>query len=395
VAILSLVSWTVGARAGQSPADVEARIRRVEANLRPIVRGTASADPKTLAGRMKALGVPGVSVAVIDGGEVAWARGYGVKEVGDDDPVTPETLFQAASISKPVAAVAALRLVERGALDLDADVNESLTGWKVPEAAKFPDAKVTLRRLLSHSAGFGDRFGFPGYEAGATMPTLPQILDGLPPANTAPRAVRIEHEPGVAFRYSGGGYCVVQMLIEEATGRPFAEHVADDVLGPTGMERSTFVQPLPEDRAKEAAAGHYGGLAMLAKGRAKVKGRWHVYPEQAAAGLWTTPTDLARLAIAIQRADAGAPGAVLGPEMADAMLTPQRGGWGLGVGLSGEGTAAGFNHGGSNEGFICMLVAVRGCGQGAVVMTNSSSGGEIAMELLHAIAAEYDWTFEP
>lgn len=376
-----------------SEAETATRIRRVEEGLLPSIAALVKnqdVKPATIADRMKALGVPGASVAVIDGGKVAWAKGYGVREAGKPDPVTPETLFQAASISKPVTALAALKLVQDRKLDLDADVNTVLKSWKVPDSPHLAREKVTLRRLLSHSAGFADRFGFPGYPVGVPRPSLPQVLDGQPPANTAPKAVRVADVPGVKFRYSGGGYVVVQLMIEDVTGRPFAPVLRETVLDPLGMDRSTFEQPLPDNRAGEAATGHYAGLQKLVKGPT-VKGRWHVYPEQAPAGLWTTPTDLARFAIEIQKAHAGESDKVLSKPMADAMLTPQPGGWGLGFGLGGEGDAARFDHSGSNEGFICLLVAFKGSGRGAVIMTNSSSGFPLCMEILKSIAAEYRW----
>jgi CubicO group peptidase (beta-lactamase class C family) len=339
---------------------------------------------------MKQLGVPGVSVVVIDDGRIAWAKGYGVREAGRPDPVTPDTLFQAASISKPLAAAAALRLVREGKLSLDGDVNESLKAWKIPDSPFLAIDKVTLRRLLSHTAGFGDRFGFPGYAPGAALPTLPQILDGLPPAVTAPKAVRLDAKPGERFRYSGGGYCIVQLLIEETSAQPFARHMREKVLGPLGMERSTYEQPLPPSLAPHAATGHRAGLRRLLLGE-KVKGGWRVYPEQAAAGLWTTPTDLARFAIAVQRAHAGSPESVLSKASVEEMLTPQVGGWGLGLSLGGRGESALFRHGGSNEGFKCVLFAFKETGRGAVIMTNSDNGGTLGTELLQSIAAEYKW----
>ena len=252
--------------------------------------------------------------------------------------------------------------------------------------------KVTLRRLLSHTAGFGDGFGFPGYAQGDPLPTLPQILDGLPPAVTAPKAVRLNARPGERFRYSGGGYCVVQLLIEEATGQPFARHIREVILDPLAMEHSTFEQPLPQRLAPSAASGHRSGLGRIVRGE-KIKGGSHVYPELAAAGLWTTPTDLARFAIAIQRAHAGAPKAILSRATAEEMLTPQGkvGGWGLGLDLGGRGEAAQFRHGGGNEGFKCALFAFKESGRGAVIMTNSDNGVALGMELLRSIAAEYGW----
>ena len=327
---------------------------------------------------MKANRIPGTGLAVIVDGKIAWARGYGVAEAGTDRNVDPETLFQAASISKPVAATAALRFVADGKLKLDEDVNAKLASWKVPGNDLTAEKKVTLRRLLSHSAGLSVH-GFPGYAEGAPAPTLTQVLDGKPPANTGP--IRVTLVPGERFRYSGGGYCVMQQLLEDVGGKPFAKLMDERVLRPLEMKRSTYAQPLPKDRRANAATAHDR------EGR-PYRGRWHTYPEQAAAGLWTTPTDLARFALAIRKAwkDGSGP---LPQNLARQMLEPQAGDRiGLGLFLQGER----FHHGGSNAGFRCLMQLLKEPGHGAVVMTNSDLGGRMFNELFKEIAREYAWS---
>jgi CubicO group peptidase (beta-lactamase class C family) len=343
--------------------------------------------------------VPGASVAVIADGRVAWARAAGVKAAGGStaaDSVTPATLFQAASISKPVTATAALRLVDRGALALDADANRYLTGWKVPASPLTAREKVTVRRLLSHTAGLTVH-GFPGYAPDAAVPTLAQVLDGRPPANTEP--VRVDAVPGTLARYSGGGYVVLQQLMSDVTGQPFAALMQSLVLGPAGMTHSTFAQPLPPERARDAARAHDAAGAA-------VSGGWHVYPEQAPAGLWTTPTDLARWALAVAAGHAARPGAgsadrLLAPATATAMLTPQTararkapdmpGEVGLGPFVRGAGRALRVEHGGVNEGFVSNLVLYPALGVGAVVMANGDGAHLLLKELELALAAEYGW----
>jgi CubicO group peptidase (beta-lactamase class C family) len=330
---------------------------------------------------MAELKVPGVSVAVIDHGQIAWARGYGVLEAGSKRAVTPQTLFQAASISKPVSAMAALSLVQQGKLALDDDVNASLRGWQVPASELSTQEKVTLRRLLNHSAGTGVH-GFRGYARGEAVPTLAQLLDGKKPANSAP--VRVEVAPGTEFRYSGGGYSIAQLMISQASGKPFAQAMQAQVLGPLGLTHSSFEQPLRRDWAGLAASGHDE------QGK-PVAGLWHRHPEQAAAGLWTTPSDLAKFAIALQQARAGSANKVLSQATATQMLTAMKGNYGLGVGLNEAGKPASFSHGGSNVGYRAMLFAYTDNGQGAVVMTNGDNGGTLSSEILRAIAAEYGW----
>jgi CubicO group peptidase (beta-lactamase class C family) len=362
-------------------ASPEARAARVEKGLLPdIVIAGRPLPAGAIAERMAALKTPGVSVAVINDGKIEWAKGYGVAETGAGAPVTPRTLFQAASLSKPVAALAALRLVGQGKLVLDQDVNERLASWKVPENEFTKGEKVTLRRLLSHSAGLTVS-GFPGYSADAPVPALVQVLDGQKPANTA--AIRADVVPGTIWRYAGGGYTVMQQLLMDVTGRPFPLLLADLVLRPIGMKDSTYEQPLPEARRAAAASGHLtdGGL---------LPGRYHTYPEMAAAGLWTTPTDLARFLMEIQQALQGR-SKILTPAMARQMVTVQKGSYGLGLGIEGSGPSATFGHGGSNAGFRCGMTASVESGRGAVVMTNGDQGGRLASEILRAVAAEYDW----
>ncbi len=308
---------------------------------------------------MEALRVPGVSIAVIHNGEIAWARGFGVTRLGGD-PVTPDTLFQAGSISKPVAAAGVLALVQSGKLGLDTDVNEYLTSWKVTANSFTEGAKITLRQLLTHTAGMTVH-GFPGYASDADVPTLVQVLNGQVPANTPPIVVDIA--PGKIWRYSGGGYVVAQQLLDDVTGMPFTRFMQETVLSPVGMTRSTYEQPLPEDRIAVAATPYRD------TGR-PVRGGAHTYPEMSAAGLWTTASDLARFAIAVQSSFAGRSNGFLSAAITRQMVTPGLGGWGLGF----HADRRWFAHGGADDGFQANLFAYND-GDGVVVMTNSDNGG--------------------
>jgi CubicO group peptidase (beta-lactamase class C family) len=274
---------------------IEQRIERIQDALLPPV--LVQGEPTTLTSldaRMEALHVPGVSVAVIHGGKLEWARGFGVTKIGGP-PVTAETLFQAASISKPVTTLAVLRLVQSGKVDLDTDVNYYLKSWKVPANEFTQEAKVTLRELLTHSAGITVH-GFRGYAAGEAIPSLAQVLDGEPPANNV--AIRVDMTPGKTWRYSGGGFVIVQQVLTDVTGIPFPRLMHDLILGPLEMGHSTYLQPLPPELLARAATPYRGdGTA--------VPGGPHVYPELAPAGLWTTPSDLARFVIGIQQALSG------------------------------------------------------------------------------------------
>jgi len=363
--------------------ELGARIQRVESRLVPgpgIVIKDHPIPETTITDRMEAYRVPGVSIAVINNHRIEWAKGYGVKGREENEPVTPVTLFQAASISKPVAATAALHYVEKGLLDLHEDVNQKLKSWKVPENEFTQDKKVTLRGILSHTAGLTVH-GFPGYRFDKHVPSLVQILDGEKPANTA--AIRVDITPGSKWRYSGGGYTVLQQLMIDVIGKPFPQILKNAVLDPFGMDHSTYLQPLPAGRASEAAIAH------LRNGRA-IKGNWHTYPEMAAAGLWTTPSDLCRFALEITASYLGNADKVISPRLAREMLTVVDGGNGLGLSAR-QTPALRFGHGGSNQGYQCTLVVWPEKGQGAAIMTNGDYGSNLMQEILSSLSHEYDW----
>jgi CubicO group peptidase (beta-lactamase class C family) len=357
------------------------RIRNVRDGLLPaVVLKGEPLLPMRLKDRMAFYKVPGVSIAVVHRGQVEWALGFGFAALPRGVASSAATLFQAGSISKPVAAVGALGLVEEGKLSLDEDVNARLKSWHVPDSEFTRTKKVTLREILSHSAGL-TMHGFPGYATGDKVPTLVQVLDGEKPANTAP--IRVDTEPGTTWRYSGGGFTVLQQLIIDVTGKRFEDYMKEAVLQPFGMNDSTFSQQLSE-RQKVHAAVPYG------RDREPIAGGAHIYPEMAAAGLWTTATDLALFITCMQSALAGK-SSVLTREMAQQMLSPQFGKWGLGIGVSQHGGVRRFEHGGVDEGFEAYLVGFDN-GEGAVVMTNAVGGSALANEILLSIAHQYAWS---
>ena len=364
--------------------DLEARILRIENGLIPepgiVLKGRIPQKAEFL-DRMNAYKIPGVSIAVINDYRLEWAKGYGVREANGNDPVTVRTLFQAASISKPVAALAALHYVEKGLLDLDEDVNEKLRSWHVPDNEFTRSSKVTLRGIMSHNAGLTVH-GFRGYAREEKVPSLRQVLEGEKPANS--KAIRVDKDPGTGFRYSGGGYTVMQQLLIDLKGKPFPEVMRETVLDKLKMADSTYEQPLPGSLTTQAATAH------RRNGNA-IKGKWHTYPEMAAAGLWTTPTDLCRFAIEIMNSRKGRSQRVLGQKMVRQMLTEQAEEMGLGLRLGGGGEDFRFMHGGSNEGFRCALIAYPEKGQGVAIMVNSDYGGNLMSELLRSLSEEYGW----
>jgi CubicO group peptidase (beta-lactamase class C family) len=325
--------------------------------------------------------VAGLSIAIIDGGRIITARAYGVIDSAGGARVDTTTLFQAGSVSKSVAAFGVLRLVEQKKLNLDTDVNATLRTWKLPPSEFTATKPVTLRGLLSHTAGTTVH-GFGGYAPTSAVPTLVEVLNGTPPANSPP--IRSEAIPGARWNYSGGGYTIMQQMVLDVTGQPFPDVMRQTVLEPIGMARSSYQQPLPPAMAAKTAGGHYSDRSL-------VPGRWHIYPEMAAAGLWTTPSDLARFAIEVQRTYTGKSGKVISPSMARQMLTNERDGDGLGLFLLDTGRALRFNHNGRDDGFDTELTATANTGQGVVIMINANDNSRMVSRIRNFVARQYHW----
>ncbi len=364
---------------GTSVSDETAeRIARVEAGLRPpvLLQGESG---WSLEERMHHYGVPAVGIAVIDDGQIAWHKVYGKSDAKSGALATTETLFQAASISKPLAAMGALKLAAAKGASIDEDVNAKLRGWKLPTNALTEANPVTLALLLCHRAGTTVH-GFGGYPQGTELPTVPEILDGKGPANSP--AVRVARAPGSEFDYSGGGYTIAQAWMMDVSGKAFAPLMEELVLGPAGMKSSTYAQPLPNVLHARAAAG-------VPPSGVPVPGGWHVYPEQAAAGLWTTAADLARLLIEVQQALQGKSEA-LSQDLAERLVPGDGETIGLGFFTRPREGHIYFGHGGWNEGFSSEMIAHRDAGYGAVVMTNGNQPA-LVEEILQAIRVEYDW----
>lgn len=360
--------------------ELEAEINAIETNLTANIQIKGQPVEKyDITERMEHFKVPGVSIAVVRNGEIRWAKGYGIANTNDSSEVTVNTLFQAGSISKPVAALAALKLVEEGKIDLDTDVNTYLKDWKIQDNKFTEIEKVTLRRLLTHSAGMTVH-GFPGYQQKDTFPSIVSVLNGK--GNT--EAIYVDTIPGSIWRYSGGGYTVMEKLVEDVSGLPLEKYMAKNILPKTGMNNSTFEQPLPESLYSKASAAYNG------KGEI-VEGLWHNYPEQAAAGLWTTPTDLGNYCIHIQQILSGKENGVLSTETVEKMLTKHKNDSGLGPALSGDADSLIFRHGGKNEGFTNNFFSFAHRGDAVIVMTNADNGGSLIDEILRSVSGFYGW----
>jgi CubicO group peptidase (beta-lactamase class C family) len=352
-----------------------------------VVEGLPS-ETWNLEERMRQFSVPAFSVAVIDEGELAWARSWGVIEAGGERPVTTETIFQAGSVSKPIAALLALTIVRDGELALDQPVNEVLKSWKVPDNEFTRQQPVTLRHILAHQAGFTPA-GYLIPRDGSPVPGMAEILKGG--IRDWP-AITVEFLPGSRRAYSNAGYCVLQLMLEDLSGANLHRLAAKRLFGPLNMSRSTFGEPLTPEVLETAATGHVRKSAGEGKSRKAepVEGKAQIAPA-ATGGLWSTATDLAHWAVEVMRGWRGEDNGVVSTAVARQFLTPQVENEGLGIHLRGKGPALRAQHGGQMVGFICHLVFYPNTGQGAVMMSNSDGGRWLHREIEAAIAAEYGW----
>ena len=359
--------------------EVQTKIKEFENNLGLWVQ--LGNQQFTLAQRMKSNHVNGVSIALIKDYKIEWAKAYGWADSMEQQPVTTNTLFQAGSISKSLNGVGLLKLVQEGKLDLDSDINTYLKSWQFPYDSLSNGKKITIANLLSHTAGLTVH-GFGGYEKGDTIPTITQILNGEKPANN--NAIRSMYEPSLRYQYSGGGTTISQLILQDVTGKPYDTYMWNNVLNPMGMSNSSYTQPPSADKEKVLAKGCYNDGAA-------VKGKYHIYPEQAAAGLWTNPTDLAKYIIETQLSLQGKSNKVLSPETTRLRLTPYiDSSAALGVFIVNKGNAKYFNHDGSDEGFVASYYGSMENGNGVVVMANTDNGS-ILNEIVNSLASVYKW----
>jgi len=334
----------------------------------------------TIQERMDFYKVPGVSIAVVKNGAIRWAKGYGYANTKTGTKVDVNTLFQAGSISKPLAALAALKLSENNSLELHKDVNYYLKNWQIPDNEFTKTEKVTLERLLTHTAGMTVH-GFPGYKQTDKFPEIIDVLNGK--GNTA--KITVDTEPGSIWRYSGGGYTVMEKVVEDVSGLSLEEYMSKNILLPIGMKNSTYLQPIPIEWQKNISAA-YDENGIL------IEGLWNNYPEQAAAGLWTTASDLAMYCIEIQDIVQGKKDGILTGKTVNKMLTKHKNDWGLGPSLQNQKDSLIFGHGGKNAGFTNNMKAYAYKGNAIIVMTNADNGGALIAEIENAISNYYNWS---
>ena len=364
----------------QEDTQIQSEINAIENSLIKNIQIKDSIKEFNILERMEFYSVPGVSIAVVENGKIKWAKGYGYANTDTETKVNANTLFQAGSISKPLSALAALKLFENDSLDLNKNVNDYLKKWQIPENKFTKIKKVTLEKLLTHTAGMTVH-GFPGYKQ---TDDFPEIIDVLNGKGNTPKIV-VDTIPGSIWRYSGGGYTVIEKVIEDVSGLSFDEYMSKSILLPIGMKNSTYQQPITKVWQNNISAAYDGNGKLI-------KGLWNNYPEQAAAGLWTTASDLALYCIEIQDIIQGKKDGVLTKKTVDRMLTKHKNDWGLGPSLEKEKDSLIFGHGGKNAGFTNDLKSYTYKGNAVVVMTNADNGGELISEIKNAVSKYYNWS---
>jgi CubicO group peptidase (beta-lactamase class C family) len=362
------------------PKEIEDKITRITENIRIETQFWNKYDTSTLDERLAHYKTPGISIAVINNGKLEWARGFGYRNVEKKEPVTQNTLFQVASISKPLVGLVFIKLLEKNEIDIDTNVNGYLKSWKIPSNSEW-EPLVTIRQLLSHTAGFTVG-GFPGYSLNDEIPTTVQVLNGEFPSNTG--AIEVNIIPGTRLRYSGGGITIAQLILEDKFNKPFYEIMDSLLLTPLNLINSTYQQPISKSHRKLTATGYLSDYQAITGGH-------HIYPEMAAAGLWTTPAELSNIVTEVQMAVQNK-SKYISSRSINEMLTPQIIAPEIGIGffLNGKGDSLIFQHNGGNHGFSSQLMGYKGLGKGAIVMINSNEY-EIINEVMRAIAFEYNW----
>ena len=345
-------------------------------------RGQKDAQRWSIEERLKAHGVPGASVAIIEDGKIIWSKGYGTKLKGTNNPVDSKTVFSVGSVSKMINAAIILRLVAEGKIDLDKDVNHYLKSWEVPTNQYTKRNKVTLRAILSHTAGFSQH-GFADFQPGEKLPSAIETLTGSYPAKHS--AVRLMFTPGTEMDYSGGGTTVSQVLVEDVTGLSYLQAATKYVFEPLAMSRSTFQNPLSPSHGNIARAhDSNGNPTALPRG-------WEAMPEIAASGLWTSADDLATFNIALLVSTKSNNG-FLPPAIAKDMMTRVKNSWhGLGPRLNGKGETRVYSHGGANNSYRAWIEGQLDSGNGIVVLTNGTNGHRIHQELRKSAEDAFSW----
>ncbi len=345
--------------------------------------------------RMEFYKIPGINISVVKNGKLVWNQAYGICDTENNKKVDTLTLFQAGSISKPIAALGILKLADQGLIDLDENVNSYLKGYKIPENEFTKNTKVTLRAILSHTAGLNVS-GIEGYAHNKKLPTTEEQISGK---GNFERIVA-GNEPNTTFSYSGGGYIIAQKVIEDVTGKSIEEYMHREFFEPWDMKMTTFKQPLPSKYLSNVSTGYGVDGSMI-------EGKWQVFPSKAAAGLWTIPSDLAKYCIELQKIyNSEKEDGILSREIIEemfsnpysllvneeippALIDSPDDYWGLGPIMIGSKDNLIFKHGGSNAGFKSNYTAFVNKGDAIIIMTNGDNGYSLIYEIEKVLSDYY------
>ncbi|WP_370000175.1 serine hydrolase domain-containing protein [Winogradskyella sp.] len=361
--------------------DSIAQIECIEKNLVPVHYLKGMDHKKSIPQIMREDDIAGVSIAFFDNGKISWQKTYGYSNLSDSIKVTPNTVFNGASLSKPVTALAALNLVEKGVLSLNADVNKYLEGWKIPENEFTEQEKVTLKRLIGHRAGF-ERYVQSSYFPNEEFPTITQMLTGEKPSVDPP--VSVVYVPGQKQVYSNPGYSVIEKLIEDITNKEFNDVMTELIFEPCDMNNSSFEQPVPKHISQQMATGYTNDLEPYP---------YKLFPYKAAGGIWTTPTDLANFLVTVLDDHHANTNTILSKRMTDSVFAKTTERLGFAKIYNDKSTDLVFEHWGSNSGFTCYMVGSLNHKQGVVIMTNSDNGMSLMSYIARAVAAANNWDF--
>lgn len=353
--------------------------QNIEVNLIPMYSVAGKVNRMTIPEMMKQDNIPGMSLSFIDNGEIAWTKHYGYANLEDSIPVSSETVFTGASLSKPITAIAALNLVEKGLLDLDENVNLKLKEWNLPETTLTENEKVTLRRLIAHNAGIKNDL-WSSYLPNEEIPTLTQMLAGEAPS--VDPATSVINEPGSKMVYSNPGYSIIQKLVMDVKGEAFDQIIDELVFTPVGMENSSFKQPIPDDLMQRKATGYTKDLEPYP---------YRLFPYQAAGGIWTTPEDISKFMITLLSDHHKGTNTLVSKEITQTIFKKYIDRYVFSLWNWGEDIV--FMHYGSNQGFNCMMYGSVNKNQGIVVMTNSDNSFGFFDYLQRAVNSEYGWEY--
>ncbi|EZH75673.1 hypothetical protein ATO12_02470 [Aquimarina atlantica] len=353
-------------------------------NLKPFYYIKNQMQPQRVEDLMEQYKVPGLRIVFVDKGEISWSKSYGYANLKDSIKVDKNTVFTGASLGKPVTAMAALKLVEQGILNLDEDVNKKLKGWKVPVNEFTQKEKVTVRRLIGHTSGFNRYYG-PNYMPYETLPTIEQTLKGEQPSKHP--AAKLVAVPGSKYIYSNPGYLVLEKLLEDATNKKFEDVIDELVLKPSGMKTTSFIQPIPERLLATKATGYSANLQPQP---------YNIITFKAAGGIWTTPDDLARFTHKLLTDHSKGTNTLISKEMTNRVFNRDGNLDKLGFTLLNwkqDSDDIVFKHTGQNYGFTSVIFGSVKKEQAVVIMANSVNTEDLFNYIQRAVAEEYNWDY--